>query len=73
MDLETKIIRAIWALVETSNPYLLIRLSDREIIQKLIYELEKIVLITHEDRAIMTQYIASKLILIRDLAYSKVD
>ncbi|MDJ0636151.1 MAG: hypothetical protein QNJ34_23415 [Xenococcaceae cyanobacterium MO_188.B29] len=73
MDLETKIIRVFWSLVETSNPYSLLKLSDCELIQQLIDEVERVFSLSSDESKILAQYIGSRTVLIRDLAYSKVD
>lgn len=73
MNLETNIIRMIWALVEKSNPYILLKLSDGELRQQLIREIERVCSLSSEDSQSIAQYIGSKTLLIRDLAHSKVD
>ncbi len=73
MNLEIKIIRMIWAMVEKSNPYSLIQLSDRELSQQLIKEIERAFSLSPEDSQNVSKYIGSRTVLIRDLAYSKVD
>ncbi|WP_026102319.1 hypothetical protein [Pleurocapsa sp. PCC 7319] len=73
MNLETRMIRTIWTLVETSNPYSLIKLSDSELIQKLLAEVERVSSLNSHESKIISQYIGSRTVLIRDLAYAKVD
>ena len=73
MSLETRIIRMIWTSVETSNPYNLLQLSDHELSQKLIREIQKAFFLSSEDNHNLTIYLSSKTSLIRDLACSKVD
>ena len=72
MDLETRIIRMLWGFVETANPHNLIKLSDRELIQKLIDEVDRVSALNSHESKILSQYIGSKTLLIRDLAYAKV-
>lgn len=72
MDLEVKIMRMMWASVETSNPGSLLSLSDRELIEKLIGEIEKALFLSAEDTHTLSKYIGSRTPLIRDLAYAKV-
>lgn len=72
MNLDIKIIRKIWKLVETSNPHSLLQLSDRELSQKLIKQIENVFALTREDSYALAAYIDSKRLLIRDLAYAKV-
>lgn len=73
MDLQSGIIRTVWMLVETANPYLLLELSNRELVQKLIAETERVFSISYQERQTLSRYINSKTSLIRDLAYCKVD
>ena len=71
MDLDTKIIRMVWALVERLNPVSLLKLSDGELIQKMIDEIEKVSFLSPEDSQTLSKYISSKTPLIRDLAETK--
>ena len=71
MDLDTKIIRMVWALVERLNPVSLLKLSDGELIQKMIDEIEKVSFLSPEDCQTLSKYISSKTPLIRDLAETK--
>lgn len=71
MDLDVKIIRMMWALVETINPTSLLKLSDFELIQKLINEIEKASFLSSEDSQNLSKYIGSRTPLIRDLADTK--
>ena len=73
MALETKIIRKLWSFVETSNPYNLMELSDRELIQKLIYEVERVSSLNSDESKVLSQYIGLRTLLIRDLAYAKLS
>ena len=73
MNLEIRIIRTIWNLVDTSNPYRLLQLSDRELSQQLIAEIQKVFALNSEDNHNLIKYLNSKTSLIRDLACSKVD
>lgn len=72
MNLDIKIIRMIWKLVEASNPHSILQLSDRELSQKLIKQIEKVCALTREDSYALLKYIDSRKLLIRDLAYAKV-
>ena len=73
MDLEIKIIRMIWTVVERSNPYHLLKLSDRELSQKLIKEIRRVFCLSSEDSQDVSKYIDSRKALIRDLADDKVN
>ncbi|MGF1541066.1 MAG: hypothetical protein ACFCU5_11550 [Pleurocapsa sp.] len=72
MILNSKILRTVWTFVETSNPNNLLKLSDREIVQQLIQQVESVLVLSLEDNYHLSQYIASRTVLIRDLADSKV-
>jgi hypothetical protein len=61
-----------WTFVETSNPNSLLKLSDREIIQQLIQQVDSVSTLSLEDNYHLSQYIASRTVLIRDMADSKV-
>ena len=73
MDLDIKIIRMMWAFVETSNPGSLVKLSDSELIQKLIEEIEKSSFLSSEESKNLSKYVGSRTPLIRDLAYAKLE
>ncbi|MEL6459505.1 MAG: hypothetical protein AAFX46_07175 [Cyanobacteria bacterium J06636_27] len=68
MDLDIKIIRMMWAFVETLNPSSLLKLSDFELVQILIGEVEKASRLSPEDIQTLSKYIGSRTPLIRDLA-----
>ena len=71
MDLDIKIIRMVWDFVETLHPSSLLKLSDIELIQKLINEIEKASFLSPEDIQNLSKYIGSRTRLIRDLADTK--
>ncbi|ELS04583.1 hypothetical protein Xen7305DRAFT_00043180 [Xenococcus sp. PCC 7305] len=73
MNLEVKIIRMVWALVEKSNPYLILKLSDHELKEQLLQEIVRVFSLSPDDSKILSRYIGSRTVLIRDLADSKVD
>lgn len=71
MDLDIKIIRMVWGFVETLNPSSLLKLSDGELIQNLIIQVEKASCLSPQDSQNLLKYIGSKTLLIRDLADTK--
>ena len=73
MNLEAQIIRMLWGLVERSNPYNLLKLSDGELIQQLIDEVTRVSLLSSDESENLAQYIRARILLIRDLADSKQD
>lgn len=72
MNIEVKVIRTIWKLVETSNPHSILNLSNQELRQKLMMQVAGLFSLTEEDNFALSKYIDSKQLLIRDLAYAKV-
>ncbi len=71
MTLDTKILRRMWRFVETGNPYAIAKLSDEEIVQNLIRQVESISPLAAEDLKLLANYITDRTPLIRDLAQSK--
>ena len=71
MDLDARIIRMVWGFVETLNPSSLLKLSDIELIQELINEVEKASFLSPEDSKYLSKYIGSRTPLIRDLIDTK--
>ena len=63
----------VWGFVETLNPASLLKLSDIELIQKLISEVEKASFLSPEDSQNLSKYISSRTPLIRDLADTKFE
>ena len=66
MNLDIKIIRKIWKLVEASNPHSILQLTDHELSQKLVKQINSCFALTREDSRAISQYIDSKKLLIRD-------
>ncbi len=73
MDLDIKTIRTFWTLVEASNPYTLSKLPDSEIVRQLVQQIESISSLGLEETQILSKYIGARTLLIKDLAYSKID
>ena len=73
MNLDIKIIRMIWDFVETSNPYTLLKLSDRELIQKLLKQVDSTTPLSLENNQLLCQYVSLRTLLIRELAYAKIN
>lgn len=71
MDLDIKIIRMLWAFVETLSPNSLLKLSDFELTQTLTGEVEKASCLSHKDSQNLSKYIGSRTPLIRDLVDTK--
>ena len=73
MNLDAKTIRSIWALVDNANPHTLVKLSDRELIKQLLKQVENITPLSIETIRPISEYLGSKTLLIRELAYQKID
>lgn len=71
MVLDTKVLRRMWRFVETSNPYSIVKLSDREIAENLIRQVSGTSSLSLEETKVLNNYIAARTPLIRDLAQSK--
>ena len=70
---KTNMIRKIWGIVETDNPYKIINSSDRELTQSIISQVEEVSPLSSEDVNILNRYVTARTLLIRDLAYSKIS
>ena len=73
MDLDIKTIRMMWAFVETSNPHTLLKLSDSELIQNLLKQVESITPLSGKNNQLLSQYVSLRTLLIRELAYAKIS
>ena len=71
MTLNTKTLRTIWNFVETSNPRVLLKLSDEEIVARLIQQVQDLSYLDSDDSDLLSRYISARTALIKDLAYSK--
>ena len=71
MTLDTNTLRRMWNFVETSNPHIIIKLSDDEIVQRLIKQVESISPLNLDKHEVLCSYISARTPLIRDLAHSK--
>lgn len=72
MPLDTQTLRRMWSFVETSNPYTITKLSDAELVTRLIQQVESMSPLNLDDSDILSRYISARTPLIRDLAYSKI-
>lgn len=71
MTLDTEILRRMWRFVDTANPYTITKLSDEEIVQNLVQQVEDIAPLPAEEISLLAKYITVRTPLIRDLAQSK--
>ena len=68
IDIELAIIRAVWSCVETINKQTLLHLSDTDIVQQIIEQVECILSLDIQERQSLSDYVNSKLGLIKDIA-----
>ncbi len=57
MNLEIAIIRMMWTLVDKSNPSVLLQLSDHELNQRLVNQIDRVCTLTPEVSQTLSQYI----------------
>jgi hypothetical protein len=70
VNLESKIIRAVWSSVEAINSQVLLQLNDSDLIQQIIKQVDQTSVLSWEERLSLINYTASKVMLIRDIAAS---
>ena len=68
IDIESAIIRAVWSSVETINKQALLHLSDTDIVQQIIDRVERILSLDIHERESLSDYVNSKVKLIKDIA-----
>ena len=71
MTLDTKTLRRMWSFVETSNPQIIAKLSDEEIVARLTEQVGNMSPLNLNDSDVLSRYISARTPLIRDVAYSK--
>lgn len=64
-------LRQLWSVVEETQTNTLLKFSDAELIQQLLKQLEKKSLLSSEEVGTMSNYISSRVPLIRDLALAR--
>ncbi|MEL6910367.1 MAG: hypothetical protein AAFR62_16630 [Cyanobacteria bacterium J06629_2] len=69
-NIESRIIHAVWSSVSAINKQMLTQLDDRDLIQRIMREIDQSSTLTSEDRQNLLGYISSKVLLIRDIAGS---
>ena len=72
MNLDINIIRIMWSFVEASNPHTLVKLSDSELTQNLLKQVEGRTPLSLENNQLLSQYVGLRTLLIRELAYEKI-
>ena len=68
INIETAIIRAVWSSVETINKQALLHLSDTDIAQQIIEQVERILSLDIQERESLFDYVNSRVRLIKDIA-----
>ena len=64
-------LRQLWFLVETTHTNLLLKLDDPSLIQWLVQQFDTQCSLEHQETEILSDYIRSRLSLIRDLAQAR--
>ena len=69
-NIESAIIRAVWVAVHTINKNTLLQLSDRDLTNRIVKQVESMSLLTSADRQSLMDYIRAKVVLIREISDS---
>ena len=70
IKIDSSVIRAVWSSVEAINKTALVQLNDTDLTYQIMRQVENTSVITLEDRQSLSDYISSKVLLIRDIASS---
>jgi len=65
-------IREIWSRVEVTNTETILQLNDEELVKQLRLQVESRLALSSEESQTLSDYISSKILLIRDLAESRI-
>ncbi|MGL5804129.1 MAG: hypothetical protein ACRC2R_23965 [Xenococcaceae cyanobacterium] len=71
--MNSSILRELWTLIEDIQPHVLIQLNEQELIEKIIKQLENKKSLDRSENDRVSNYISSKICLIRDLAESRLE
>ncbi|MEA5583476.1 hypothetical protein VB620_19290 [Nodularia harveyana UHCC-0300] len=66
-----KILRQLWSVVENSQTKILLQMDDASLVQWLVKQTTKQALLDPKETDYLSDYIQSRLTLIRDLAYER--
>ena len=72
IDIESKIIRAVWSSVEGIDKNTLLQLNDTDLTYKIMRQVDNSSILTLEDRQSLSDYVKSKVLLIREIADSQI-
>ncbi len=70
--IDSSILRSLWAVIEETQATLLLGLSDTDLINQLLRQLEDKKILSGEETKIVSAYISSRTHLIRDLALARI-
>lgn len=70
INLESRIIHAVWTAVSALNQQVLLQLNDRDLIQQIMKHIDTSSTLSSKDRQDLIGYLSSKTMLIRDIAES---
>ena len=70
--IDSSILRSLWAVIEETQATLLLGLSDTDLINQLLRQLEDKKILSGEETKIVSAYIRSRTHLIRDLALARI-
>lgn len=68
INIESSIIHAVWSSIETINKKALLHLSDTDLIDRVMKQIERNLALESHDRQSLIDYVSSKIKLIRDIA-----
>lgn len=71
-NIKSNIIRTVWSSVEAINKNALLQLNDTDLTHQIMKRVETHSTLTSEDRQSLSDYIRSKVLLIRDIADSQI-
>ncbi|MGB5633226.1 MAG: hypothetical protein WBM44_28460 [Waterburya sp.] len=69
--MNTTLLRQTWNLIETTNAYELVEISESELIQQLLRRLDAQQPLADQERASVNNYLLAKMSLIKDTAESR--
>ena len=69
--MDALMLRQIWSTVEKTQAGMLLRLSDTDLTQALLAQIENQCPLSHEESKVASAYLRSKTLLIRDLAETR--
>lgn len=70
--LKFRTIREIWSSVEVTSTETILQLNDEELVKQLRQQVESRLALSSEESQTLSAYISSKILLIRDLAESRI-